>query len=356
MNKIGLVSVYFQRGAGYIAKQIIDAFKWHCDIEIPLLARMSIAGGAKRLSFFGEHSHTNLFLYPSYVVDSKDFENWIKFNNLDTVIFVEEQFTRNLVEVCNQLGVKAYNYVVWENINPADLDYYRKFQGIICPTLCSYNLLYIKYLLNNAYYVPWGIDLKLFKYHEPIIRDKSIIFFPGGWGGTHNRKNEDAVIKAFSNIAPRDKTILKIHTQLDNQSFTAQNIIKTSGNIHINDMIKKYADADIICLPSRWEGNGLGFYEANAIGRPVITVDYPPMNEHIFDFHNGSICAVKELKEFPGIFAKSAEIDIMNLGEEMMWLSENKDHLYDTQINSRIHAEKFFDWRKNSKKLIEIFE
>ena len=48
-----------------------------------------------------------------------------------------------------------------------------------------------------------------------------------------------------------------------------------------------FASADVCLAPSRWEGLGLHLYEAIALGLPVITNDYPPMNEVIRDGENG---------------------------------------------------------------------
>ena len=350
----GIVSVFFDRGSGRIALDIKQALQWHVpNSNISILARMSVADGKKQIKYWDNYFHDNILLFPSYEIDSDSFEQWIKANKIDTVIFVEEQFTTNLVSICNKLSVKSINYIVWENFNPSQLNYYKQFTYLVCPTKCTYNLLKNEYLLNNAVHVPWGIDLDTYTWQEPVKKDKPVIFFPAGWGGVADRKNEKAVIDAFSYVCPRDKSSLHIHTQQEGQSAKAQGIIKTSGTVDRNQLIQYYKEADVIVLPSRFEGNCLPQQESMALGRPTIVPDYPPLNERLSNGETGFLIKVKELKEVQGIFVKSVEVDIVDFAHQLILL-EDKDLLYSMQLASRRHAEDNFDWFENSKKLMNL--
>jgi len=351
---IGIVSVYFDRGSGVICQQIKQAIQWHVpNWNISILARMSVADNKKQIKYWDDYFHPSLLLYPTYQIDDGDFEQWIISNKLDTVIFVEEQHTKNLLPICNKLGVKSINYIVWENFNPAELAYYKQFTYIVCPTKSSHTLLTNDYMLDNTVCVQWGVDLDTYQWQEPVKKDKPLIFFPAGFGGVNDRKNEDAVIKTFSYICPRDKMNLHIHTQKEGQAGQAQGIVKTSGTVDNNQLKQYYKEADVVVLPSRWEGNGLPFLEASAYGRPIITVDAPPMNERVVDGVNGFTCKVTEMKEVQGIFVKSAEIDIVDFAEKLILL-EDRDLLYSMQIASRKYAEANLNWKINSKNLIDI--
>lgn len=350
---IGLVSVLFDRGAGNICLQIKQALQWHTNHNISILARMSATDNKKQIKYWDNCFHTNTLLYPTYQIDDEDFEQWIIANRLDAIIFVEEHFTKNLLPICQKFSIKTINYIVWEAFNPAELSYYSQFTYLVCPTKSSYNLLKNDYQLSNTYFVPWGIDLDTYQWQEPVKKDRLLLFFPAGWGGVNDRKNEDAVIQAFSWICPRDKVELHIHTQKENQGAKAQGITKTSGSVDINQLMAYYKNSDIVVLPSRWEGNGLPFMEASALGRPIITVDAPPMNERVVDGVNGRVCKVTEMKEVFGVFVKSAEIDIEDFAYKMMELSEDKD-LYKKQLNSYKYAQENLNWFDNSKKLVDI--
>jgi len=350
----GICSVYFDRGSGVICQQIKQAIQWHVpNCNISILARMSVADNKKQIKYWDDYFHQNILLYPSYQISDEDFEQWIIANKLDVVIFVEEQHTKNLLSICNKLSIKSINYIVWENFNPAEISYYKQFTYLVCPTKSSYNLLKNEYLLDNAVCVPWGVDLDTYQWQEPIKKDKPLIFFPAGFGGVNDRKNEDAVIKTFSACAPRDKMNLHVHTQKEGCAGQAQGIIKTSGTVDNNQLIKYYAEGDITVLPSRWEGNGLPFMESLALGRPIVTVDAPPMNERVVDGVNGFTCKVTEMKEVQGIFVKSAEIDCWDFAEKLILL-EDRDLLFSMQKASRKYAEANLDWKINSRKLIDI--
>lgn len=355
MNKnIGLVSVYFDRGSGVICQQIKQALQWHLhNCTISILARMSFADGRKQMKYWDNYFHNNICLYPEYKIEDLDFEQWIIANKLEVIVFVEEQHTTNLVQISNKLGVKTINYIVWENFNPSQIEYYKQFSNLVCPTKSSYKLLKEEYLLDNAVFVPWGVDLDIYQWQEPIPKPKPIIFFPAGYGGVADRKNEEAVVKAFSYICPRDRALLHVHTQCENKQASAQNVTKTSGNVDMNQLIKFYAEADIIVLPSRWEGNCLPQQESLAIGRPTIVSDYPPLNERVIDGETGFLIKVKEFKEVPGIFVKSVEVDIFDFAEKLI-LCEDKNLLYKMQLNSYKYAQENLNWKENSKYLIDI--
>lgn len=351
---IGIVSVYFDRGSGVVCQQIKQALQWHVpNCNISILARMSIADGKKQIKYWDNYFHNNILLFPTYQIDDDSFEQWITANKLDTVIFVEEQFTTNLVEISNRLGIQSINYIVWENFNPSQLNYYKQFTYLVCPTKCTYNLLKNEYLLDNSVYISWGVDLDTYTWQEPVKKDKPVIFFPAGWGGVADRKNEDAVIKAFSYVCPRDKMTLHIHTQQEGKGGQAQNIIKTSSTVTSLELINYYTGSDIVVLPSRWEGNCLPQQESMALGRPTIVPDYPPMNERVIDGETGFLIKIKELKEVQGIFVKSVEVDIVDFAEKMI-LCENKDLLYKMQLNSYKYAQENLNWFENSKKFVDI--
>ena len=59
-----------------------------------------------------------------------------------------------------------------------------------------------------------------------------------------------------------------------------QDVIKVvSGWIGREDLIKLYKSADVVVIPSLSEGFSIPIIEAFAAGKPVISLDAPPMNE-----------------------------------------------------------------------------
>ena len=59
-------------------------------------------------------------------------------------------------------------------------------------------------------------------------------------------------------------------------------------NLLDSQMIKEYKDCDLVSFASTYEGFGMPIIEANAIGRPVVTSNFAPMD----DVAGGSACLV----------------------------------------------------------------
>lgn len=349
--KIGIVSVWFNRGAGHIALQVKNSFQ-NAGHDVSVFARMSATDGYSRIAYTKEFFHNDIHLHPTYQISDIDFSNWILNNKIDKIIFIEEHFTKNLIEVCINLKKSTYNYIVWENINPGDFQFYKKFTTLLCPTYCTYHFLK-KAGLSNISCIPWGLDIhNKFRYLEPVKKEKPQFLFLDGWGGAFGRKNEEAVNIAFSEIVPRNKSFLRIHTQKAGKEIKGLNFHKTFGDMDFSYLLELYRNADIVLVPSRWEGNGLQQLEALCVGRPVIAVNAPPMNERIAYGLNGYHCAVKNKKTYPGIFVDGVDIDIEDLEKHMIELSEDKELLYKMQTTSRKIVELDFDWCTKEKKLL----
>ena len=87
-----------------------------------------------------------------------------------------------------------------------------------------------------------------------------------------------------------------------------------------------YATADVAVQPSKMEGVGYMVIEPFASGMPVITTDYPPMNEYV----NSRELLVRtrwfNRKAFSTTWAKHAHLrlpDIRDLARKIEWCAEN---------------------------------
>lgn len=90
---------------------------------------------------------------------------------------------------------------------------------------------------------------------------------------------------------------LKIPSRLSNYLLSVEGILSEV------ELYKLYSLSDVIVFPSLSEGFGLPIIEAFSVGKPVITLDAPPMNEINTE---GTGYLVKTKKEF---VAKNAEGD-----------------------------------------------
>lgn len=97
--------------------------------------------------------------------------------------------------------------------------------------------------------------------------------------GTLTRKNLHRTIEALKGI----NCHLRIIGELDEKTLELlkKNKIEYSNSFNLNheDIIKEYKNADIINLPSLFEGFGMPIIEGQATGRIVITSKNSPMKE-----------------------------------------------------------------------------
>jgi len=349
--KIGIISVWFHRGASYIAQQIADTLNEYGH-EIKILVRPSNIKG--RIKFSTESKY-NLVISPRYIIPENLLLSFSK--KLDGLIFIEEHFTLDKIKnVLSELDIWKLNYVVWENVNPSHKVLYEKlFDKLICPTRCSYE--HLSKFLSNCYYIPWGIDLNFWKPGQLIKVNENRrirMFFPEGWGGVFERKNLKAVMNAFSNTIPTKECELYIHTQYESNEPKEGLFWKRSfGDVPLETMVKAYHFNDLVLLPSKWEGLGLPFMEALATARPVITLNKPPMNE-IINEKTGILCKEKLKIYYNGIYVPAYEIDELEFSKAMLSYARNKKVLREHQENARKRAEEKFDWNKNKKHLLDL--
>jgi glycosyltransferase involved in cell wall biosynthesis len=97
--------------------------------------------------------------------------------------------------------------------------------------------------------------------------------------GTWPNKNLERVAVALKGLSCKLSIIGKLSDE--QKRIIAENNIDYSNHFHLSDqeLVKQYADADIVVFASTFEGFGLPVIEAQAMGRPLITSNISPMKE-----------------------------------------------------------------------------
>jgi len=308
---IGFISYWFERGQAYVTRNLIDAIGEH---EAFILAR---SPGSDMTKSDGEWAHPNLSVYGEYTIPENILLEWIADNKIG-IVFFNEEYDFNLVNAVKDTGVKTIGIYYWELFNPAWAKMVDQiYDMVICPTKCCYEK-FQKLGMENIEYIPWGVDLSMFKPIERQDNEKIRFFHPAGWGGIHARRGTQFVIDAFRKMDDPDAELL-IHIQSGSGVDEDGNIKIVHGTVSRPDLVGMYQQSDVAVLPSKWEGIGLTFPESLACGLPVITVDAPPMNEFVKDCHNG-LCVDGDITWYDDIYVPGIHANIDHLAGAMKTL------------------------------------
>ena len=225
--------------------------------------------------------------------------------------------------------------------------FYNKCDRVITPSVTIEDLLK-KNGITNTTVVENGIDLKKFNNKIRSMHVKNWITDGKDYklvlyvGRISKEKRIDTLLKA-ANILKNKRIFFGIvgtGPALEHYKEIAQKYkldkVKFLGFVENNDLPKYYNAADIFCIPSTFETQGIVSIEAMACGKPVVGADYMALKELIINGVNGE-------KFKPGDFkdcAKKIEKVLDNIEE----------------YNKTISTIKKYSIEKVTDKLIKVYE
>lgn len=353
---VAIPTIWFKRGQSYISLAMKQALEL-AGHQVFIYARTGGVQGKACLETTGEFKVDNFTTYPAYEIPPEIFEAWLKKNSIDLVLFNEEQYQKGLGSAAKQAECKVAGYVCREFINPDDLSFYQDYDVVICPTKDC--LQVVNSLGLPGKYIQWGVDLNLFKPNDQIVRksDETRFFHPAGWGGMCERRGTSLAVEAFK-MAKLSKAKLLVHMQSlsAGEMHEEGDIRYVSGNLRRKDLISYYQFSDVAVLPSKHEGLGLSYMEAQACGLAVLGIDAAPMNEHVNS--GGYNCLVSKFEAYPSgsmLFVKAAVVDTLVLAEKMNVLHDSSQ-LKIKKERALTYAQECFDWKKNGQELVRELE
>ena len=184
--------------------------------------------------------------------------------SVDTVLFIETPYYKNLVGVCEQEGKRVVCVPMMEWMPAGAKGWPQGVDLFICPT---------KYCFDQFAHVvpcvhfPWPVDTERFSYIERTICNQFLfINGHGGWKGRKGSKAVREVLKRWPDIP------LVVHDQT-----RANWSVQTLTPVQENHELYKYGD--VLISPHSVDGLGLEAMEAMACGMPVISTDGRPWDE-----------------------------------------------------------------------------
>jgi glycosyltransferase involved in cell wall biosynthesis len=274
MGKVGLLGSNSPSGLGYqnrdIAKLLPPA-RW-------------LAAPEPRLRRLWKPSIPGEYWAPwGMTISQRMQRKWL--DGLDWMLFVEKPHVPGIVPLARTMGVSVACVPNWEWLSP-DMEWLPYVDLMICPTEIAYRMLCrwrreIGFAWDVVHF-PWPIEPANFPFRR---RDRCRRFlFVNGSGGargwrpdgvrTSYRRKGMHLVAAAAKLLPHIPFVA--YSQIPSIPDVPRNMEVRRGHVSNGRL---YDDGDICVQPSHWEGLGLQLLECQAAGMPVVTTDFPPMNE-----------------------------------------------------------------------------
>jgi glycosyltransferase involved in cell wall biosynthesis len=281
-------------------------------------------------------------------VDWRDFQAWVKANQIEAVIFNEQQSWEIVIKILTKLHIPIGSYI--DYYTEKTVPFFSLYDFLLCNTQRHHGVFRSH---PHAYYIPWGTDIETFR---PTSRDSdgTVTFFhSGGMGGINLRKGTDILVKAFQRVQGAAR--LLVHSQVPLVRY-GQEVAQLVNQDKRIDFIEAtvptpglYHLGDVYVYPSRLEGIGLSIAEALACGLPVITTDAAPMNEFVLHNVNGKLVRVDRTeKREDNYYWPQTICSESALAEAMQSFVDHPEALQGFKTRTRQHAEMHLNWNKNS--------
>jgi 1,2-diacylglycerol 3-alpha-glucosyltransferase len=211
-------------------------------------------------------------------------------------------FTKNNVikeyGVSNPLARKLFLRYAW----PYARFFYGSCTRVIAPSASIKSLLVKQKVSNNIDVVPNGVDTKRF---NPKVKGSALKHILTGdnesalvlyMGRISREKNIGTMLSAAKMLSKKrrkikfviagtgpamDQYIRYVHRN------GLERTVKFVGFVSERELPKYYAAADVLCMPSTFETQGIVSLEAMASGKPVVGADYLALRDLIVNGKNG---------------------------------------------------------------------
>ena len=368
-NKIGIVTAWGECGMGYIAKNWIYTLEKFPDLfEYKIFCR-----AVNHFTPFRWHGKNVTQGPESMDINNGIFWHWIDDYKPDIILFQDQNTysQSKMIDETNKLkgmGIKLINYADW--IYRDDLKNYRGLYDINLAHVKRNYLWFKQNKLESPIYIKWGVILHNFPFIDRTVSNKIIFYINLGSGS--QRKGYQYIPKSLTklkgnifirNLFPRKKPYKFIFSSQKNTETILDNKFVKQINKNPNcEIVYKTADnqkgglfslGDIYIYPTTMEGVGLTITEAMSTGMPVVTTNYPTMNEWFDDKKEGRLINVKKKKKTPMAIDKVYP-DVHHLAEILHDYIENPQQILEQSYNARKKIEEKFNWDDRDMEMIKL--
>jgi 1,2-diacylglycerol 3-alpha-glucosyltransferase len=292
--RVGVVTKWFNRGQPVVGRYLRSALD-DLGHESFILARPRREGGPMS----GALSSDDVWDQPgvtegsAYDIPMEEYASWAEANRIE-VVFCDQNYQFEEIRSLRERGIRTVGRFVWEHFSEQHVEGARSAYDVVYSFTRCEQARYAEMGIQSPY-VTWGCHPELVEVgdaREPSKDGLVRAIFPGGFLG--HRKPIEQVIEAFPRTRD-DRLRLLVKTQVKRKHLKpVMKAAAKDSRIEVlvedertADHLQRFAANDVCLAPARWEGLGLPLYEAMAFGIPVVTNDYPPLNEAVADGVNG---------------------------------------------------------------------
>jgi len=198
------------------------------------------------------------------------------FAGLQGIIFFERHtWHPELLKVARELGLKTVCVVNWEWFR--DDPGWDKVDLFVCPSQWTLQVV-TRHGYQKAVHLVWPIDLASLP-ERHVSGPARHFIHNAGLVDPQDRKGTRDTIQAFKRVRNPDvRLTVRMQKAADLPSLDSR-IELLVGNL--DDPAELYQTGEVAIQPSKLEGIGFMVLEPWACGIPVITLNYPPMNEYV---------------------------------------------------------------------------
>jgi glycosyltransferase involved in cell wall biosynthesis len=256
------------------------------------------------------------------------------------IIFFERfAWHPHLLRIAREMKVATVCVPMWEWFK-GEAPEWQFCDLFVCPTRFTEGIVR-RYGWTNTCVLPWSLDLS--KFADRSISGPGRLFIHNAGLVDHDdRKGTRDTILAFRDVSRRDiRLIVRVQKKVDLPESDDRIEVQVGNFPNVSDL---YSTGDVCIQPSKMEGIGFMVVEAVCCGIPVITTDYPPMNE--FVVQPELRCATRwfRRKAFPSQWISHAHLKVprrSDLRRRIEWAASHD--LAEVSRQNRHWAETTFD-------------
>lgn len=349
--RIGIVTTWFERGAAYVSRIYMDLLRQEGH-EVFIYARGGVVP-PKGADKWNEDYVTRDTVYQNSRINMAKFSRWITKNKLEGILFNEQQDFRVVAQTKKKFPhLKLGAYV--DYYTEKTLNWFRLYDFLICNTR-----RHMQAMENHPqkFYMQWGTDITV--YTPQNEKHEQITFFHSV--GMSTRKGTDILLEAYIDAKLYETSKLVVHTQIPISKACKydKEYLESLGIQIIEKTVTApglYYMGDVYVYPTRLDGLGLTMYEALASGLPVITTDFPPMNEAV----NEEVGKLVKVRDYycrqDAYYYPMVLCDKLDLIRCMQDYIDNPQEAGKQKMAARRYAETHYDIFQRSKEVSEIFQ